>query len=261
MIRVRAALLIATLLPAFALAGDRLTVAVASNFQFTATKIATRFTESTGIDVRIVSGSTGKLYAQIVNGAPYDVFLAADTDRPMRLAKSGVGSSESYWVYATGHLVLWSNNPDYADRDCYLDLTDGKYSFLAMANPNIAPYGSAAREFLIAKGLWDGAQNRLVFGENVSQAFQFVASGNTTMGLIAASQVLANTRFDTSCNRPLKSEAGQPISVQQGAVMLTRSKNATAAGRFIDFMQTKEVSVLLNNSGYSTLKASDGGRS
>lgn len=236
-------------------------MAVASNFQVTATKIATRFTESTGIEVRIVAGSTGKLYAQIVNGAPYDIFFAADTDRPMRLAAAGVANSGSYWVYATGRLVLWSNNPKFAERDCYLDLTDGNYSFLAMANPNIAPYGSVAREFLIARGLWGDAQNKLVFGENVSQAFQFVASGNATMGLVAASQVVANTRFDTSCNRPLRSQAGDAIAVHQGAVMLTRSKNRVAASRFIDFMQTKEISVLLEKSGYSTSQNSDGGRS
>lgn len=186
--RLRAVLLLATLLPVLALADDSLTVAVASNFQFAVTKVASRFTATTDIDVHVVAGSTGKLYAQIVNGAPYDIFLAADKTRPRKLVEDGIASAETFWIYATGQLVLWSNHPKFTDRDCYRDLTEGNYSYLAIANPGIAPYGDVAREFLISRGLWESAQDKLVFGENISQAFQFVASGNATMGLLAASQ-------------------------------------------------------------------------
>ena len=248
--RLRAVLLLATLLPVLTLADDSLTVAVASNFQFAVIKVAARFTAATDIDVDIVAGSTGKLYAQIVNGAPYDIFLAADKARPRKLVEDGIASAESFWIYATGQLVLWSNHPKFADRDCYRDLIEGNYSYLAIANPGIAPYGDVAREFLISRGLWESAQDKLVFGENISQAFQFVASGNATMGLLAASQVAAKPQMQSSCYRRLQSKAGQPMSVQQGAVILIRSKSSSTARRFMEFMQTKEIATLLENSGY-----------
>ena len=258
-IRAWAVLLLVTALPAVTFADASLTVAVASNFQITARKIALRFSESTGIEVRIIAGSTGKLYAQIVNGAPYDVFLAGDTERPAKLVEDTVADSESYLIYATGYLVLWSNNPKFVGRDCYADLMQSDFSYLSIANPNTAPYGLAAQKFLSESGLWDVVQEKLVFGENISQAFQFVASKNATMGLIAASQVAGQIPFETTCYQPLLTGTGERISVRQAGVILAQTRNSNAAQRFMEFMQTPGIVALMQNSGYGApIVASDG---
>ena len=240
----------AVLLPAFAAANETVTVAVASNFHTAAKEIATRFEESTGIDVRLSPGSTGKLYAQIVNGAPYDVFLAADTARPRKLVEDGLAATESYFVFAKGYLVLWSIDPQYEDRECLTDLRQGNYRYLAIANPETAPYGAAAREFLQAEGLWDGAQGKLVYGENIAQAFQFVATGNATLGLVAASQLLSGIASASTCVDRQAADGPSAPEVRQAGVVLANSKAAGAAMRFRSFMQSAEVRELIGRHGY-----------
>lgn len=248
----RACLLVAVFLPALTLANETVTVAVASNFHVTAKEIAMRFEESTGIDVRLSPGSTGKLYAQIVNGAPYDVFLAADIDRPQKLVEAGLAASESYFEFAVGRLVLWSANSRFEDHECLDELRRGNYKYLAIANPETAPYGAAARKFLKDEGLWDDADGKLVYGENIAQTFQFVATGNATFGLIAASQLYAGNAGSNCVLRQMSDGRAAP-EVRQAGVVLARSKARSAATRFRRFMQTTEVRELIQRHGYSAV--------
>ncbi len=227
-----------------------LTVAVASNFQATAAEIAGEFTKQTGIPVRVSSGSTGKLYAQIVHGAPYDLFLAADTERPRLLQDEGYAVSGSYFVYASGSLVLWSNSRDMEGADCLAELMNGNYSHLAIANPRTAPYGLAAKRYLESQDLWRDAEPKLVYGENIAQTFQFVATGNATFGLIAASQIIDDTRFESGCLETLPDARGQVVTVQQAGVILQRSTNKAAAEQFMHFIKGPDVAALMQRSGY-----------
>ena len=175
------------LLPAASAAGDRLTIAVASNFAQVALELAEAFARDTGAAVRVSTGSTGKLYGQIVNGAPFDVFLAADAVRPALLENAGEGLAGTRRTYAIGSLVFWSRAPELADQctDALANL-DGR---LAIANPVTAPYGRAAKEYLMAEGRWEALEPSLVFGESAAQTLQFVATGNAQAGLVAASHV------------------------------------------------------------------------
>ena len=193
--RVRA-FLAALLLTGQAAAGEPILVAVASNFAQTAAQLAERFEEQTGTAVRLSSGSTGKLYAQVVNGAPYDVFLAADAARPAILERSGHAVPGSRRTYAIGRLVIYSTRAD----DCLAVLQDPDAGHIAIANPDTAPYGAAARDFLRQAGLWEAAQPRLVTGENIAQVLQFVASGNAELGFIAHSQLRAPSLPEATCS-------------------------------------------------------------
>lgn len=231
-------------------AAEQLTIAVASNFQTTAKEIAARFSATTDIAVRISSGSTGSLYARIVNGAPYDIFLAADTARPQLLEEGGFAIENSSFVYASGRLVLWSADPRFRDRDCSEDLASGAFTHLAIANPRTAPYGLAAKSFLQSQQLWDSVSDRLVVGENIAQTFQFVATGNATLGLIAASQIIDNASVETTCIVMISEQTAGDVQIHQAAVVLSASQNKSAAKRFMRFMQTSDVAALLVQHGY-----------
>ncbi len=231
-------------------AAEPLTIAVASNFQATAKEVAAKFSATTDIPVRISSGSTGSLYARIVNGAPYDIFLAADTARPQLLADGGYAVANSIFIYASGRLVLWSADPQFEDRNCGEDLASGTFKHLAIANPRTAPYGLAAKNYLEAQQLWDRVSDRLVFGENIVQTFQFVATGNATMGLIAASQVSGDKPAATTCLEALHGQAAADLQIDQAGIVLAASQNQAAAERFMRFMQSSEIVELLAQRGY-----------
>lgn len=231
-------------------ATEGLIVAVASNFQATAREVAAEFTRVTEIPVRITSGSTGHLYAQIVNGAPYDVFLAADTERPQLLVDNELADAQSFAVYATGHLVLWSNDPQFERDSCYETFFAGNYSRLAIANPNTAPYGLAAKRVLRAAGLWNQVSGKLVFGENIAQTFQFVATRNASFGLVAASQLVTNEALTSSCHVALSETYPAEASVRQAGVVLARSKQPAEAQRFLQFIQSPPMIELLSQRGY-----------
>jgi molybdate transport system substrate-binding protein len=162
-------------------------VAVASNFSATLHSLAGRFESHTGNRLVVSAGSTGKHYAQIINGAPFDVFFAADEQRPARLEAAGVAIPGGRFTYALGRLVLWSPRAGYVDGQGAV--LRGAFRHLAIANPRLAPYGRAAEEVLRALGLWHGIGERLVRGENIAQAFQFVASGNAELGFVAYAQL------------------------------------------------------------------------
>jgi molybdate transport system substrate-binding protein len=239
------------LLAAFALpaAAEPLTLAVASNFSLPAQELATRFEGRSGIAVRIVAGSTGKLYAQIINGAPFDIFLAADAERPRLLEESGHGVAGSRFTYAIGGLVLWSRDPALADGDCRAALDELGARKLAIANPLTAPYGIAAREFLESINVWDDVQPQLVYGENIAQTLQFAATGNASLGLIASSHALVDTLPQPSCHWPVPASSHLPL--EQQAILLHRAADNTVAHEFLRFLRDTEARDIIASAGYA----------
>jgi molybdate transport system substrate-binding protein len=245
-------LLCAVLLSAKSFAGDSLTIAIASNFKNTADEIVQEFTAATSIPVRVSAGSTGKLYAQIIHGAPYDVFLSADARRPELLEASHRAIAGSRSTYAIGRLVLWSRDDKLRGKDCRSALENHDFRWLAIANPETAPYGRAAKEFLQAANLWDDVSGQLVRGENVSQALQFVVTRNATLGFVAASQTNDDSLPDSSCAWQVPPSMHAPI-LQQG-VVLASSRNQAAAWQFLRFLQGTVARDILHRRGYGTVK-------
>lgn len=234
------------MLAAGQLVADEVRVATASNFSLAITTLAEQFETDTGHKVSLIFGSTGKHYAQIRNGAPFDIFFAADIERPELLEREGMTLPGSRFTYAVGKLILWSPESGYVDPDGKM-LSRGEFRHLAMANPKLAPYGRAALEVLQARGVWHALKTRIVRGENIGQAFQFVRSGNAELGLVAWSQV---------------KQPGQPITgswwevpqalytpIEQQAVLL---KESEAARAFLSFMKNENSRALIRSFGYDT---------
>jgi molybdate transport system substrate-binding protein len=165
------------------LAAQEIRIAVASNFHRTMVDLIERYEARDGHRAVVIPGSSGKHYAQILNGAPFDVFFSADARRPELLEEQGRAVPGSRYTYALGRLVLWSVRSDLVDSGGTV-LGHGSFRHLAIANERLAPYGAAAKDLLMARGLWERLASRIVRGENVAQAFQFVASGNAELGLI-----------------------------------------------------------------------------
>ncbi|OYU75525.1 MAG: molybdate ABC transporter substrate-binding protein, partial [Burkholderiales bacterium PBB5] len=182
-------LALALALPTGAAWADDVVVAVAANFAGPMAKLAEGFTASTGHQLKLSSGATGKFYTQIVaGGAPFEVLVAADDETPKKLIAEGHAVAGSNRTYAVGQLVLWSAQPGLVD-DQGAVLTSGKFNKLAVANPTLAPYGAAALEVLKAKGLTDALTPKLVVGESIAQTYQFISTGNAELGFVALSQV------------------------------------------------------------------------
>jgi len=248
-IRPGALLLLALGVFASASADESLHIAVASNFRNAALEITETFTSESEIQVRLSSGSTGKLYAQIVNGAPYDVFLAADMQRPRLLAERGDGLKDSLRRYVDGKLVLISADHDIKDGDCLKALRDGSFGKLAIANPATAPYGAAAKAYLQAADLWDVAEAKIVMGESIAQAFLFVATGNATLGIVSASQLVSeNTRAGISCRWAI--DVPDDSAVHQGGIILNRTKMPDEARLFMEFLRSDTATALMVAHGY-----------
>lgn len=222
-------------------------VAVASNFLLPLKELAREFKKSTGHHVVVISGSTGKLYAQIKQGAPFDIFLAADSIRPKLLETEGMGVPGSLFTYAAGRLALWSNNPTLILRKDLKVLNQKNFRYLAIANPKTAPYGKAAEQVLRKKGFWKQIQNRLVRGENISQTFQFVMTGNADIGFIALSQLRKIQGRGYSWTIP--EEWHDPIR-QQG-LLLKRAKTNKAAREFLNFIKSDRIQKVIESYGYS----------
>lgn len=229
---------------------DTLTVAVASNFRLPAEAIGASFTEATGRPVRLSFASTGKLYAQITNGAPFDVFLAADARHPQLLVQSGRAVAKTRMTYAIGSLVLWSRDPAFASVDCRSALDNLGKRRLAIANPATAPYGVAAKQFLQTAGLWQHVELRLVLGENIAQALQFVATGNAQLGLIAGSQAVDARLPEATCSWPVPESMHEPI--MQQAIVLRRAADRAAAAAYIEYLAGDEASAIVRRYGYET---------
>lgn len=217
-------------------------VASAANFYLTLNKIAEKFTAETGHKIVIIRGSTGKLYTQIINGAPYDIFLSADSARADRLVEEGKTLDGKSIVYAIGLLALWMPDAGSAQQ---IENTLMQMSFnkLSIANPKTAPYGKAAVEALSTLKIYDTVKNKLVYGENISQALQFVESGAATIGFVARSNVIDDIYW------PVDASLHQPI--EQKMVLLKQAKEKSTAIQFMQYMQTKEIKKLIELDGYT----------
>ena len=242
-----AALLLAALLPA-TVAAETVTVAVASTCAGTAARLAAAFEAATKHEARLLPGSSGKLYAQIVNGLPADVFLSADTERPRGLVDLGLAERGSLGPYAIGQLVIWSRDPDLEGRDCERGLRQPDSKKIAIANPRLAPYGAAARQYLERLSIWRQAQPNLVFGENIAQTLQFVATGNASIGLVALSQLRAGTVPAATCSTRVP--AGMHSPIEQDAVLLSRAVDNEAARAFLRFLRGESARNLIERGGY-----------
>lgn len=224
--------------------GDEITIAVASNFLRPIAELVERFEAETGHRVRVAGGSTGSHYAQIRSGAPYDLFFAADADRPRRLVEAGLVPSGERFTYAVGRLVLWSPRPGYID-DMGRVLEEGTFRHLAIANPTLAPYGAAARDVLEARGLWETLQRRIVRGQDIGQTFSFVHSGAVELGFVAYAQILAES--DAVGGSWWLVPASLHAPIEQQAVLLRESE----AGRaLVDFVKSDAAKMLIERYGY-----------
>ncbi|QCB44856.1 molybdate ABC transporter substrate-binding protein [Hydrogenophaga sp. PAMC20947] len=222
-------------------------IAVAANFAQPIKAVAELLNKTTGHTVQITLGSTGKLYAQIKNGAPFDAFLAANTEAPERLENEGLALPGSRFTYATGKLVLWSSRPDRVDPSgAVLKRPDlGK---VAYANPKTAPYGAAALQVMDALGLSATLAPSLVMGESIGQAYTFVYSGNADVGFVALSQVLEGGRLKGGSMWQPPQNLYAPI--KQDAVLLQRGSDNPAAVALMKLLKSPEVQTLIGAYGY-----------
>jgi molybdate transport system substrate-binding protein len=222
--------------------------AVAANFQKPMEEIVAAFQKESGHTVKLSFGSSGKFTAQIRQGAPFDVFLAADVKNPALLEAEGMAVSGSRFVYALGKLVLWSVQPALVD-DQGAVLATGKYDKIAYADPKLAPYGLAAKETLQHLKLWDTVQDKLVTGESIAQTYQFAASGNAELGFIALSQVTRDGKVSEGSWWVVPAELYSPI--EQSAVLLTGAKDNVAAKALLDFLKSSKTALaVIEKYGY-----------
>lgn len=237
--------LLSALQPMPALAGQA-HIAVASNFAAPMKKLAAQFEQATGHTLTLSTGSTGKFYAQIKNGAPFDMLLAADEVTPARLMREG--DAVKIQTYAIGRLVLWSDRPGYIDGSDAV-LRQNRFQRLAIANPKLAPYGAAAIEVLTRLKLIDAVQNKFVIGENIAQTYQFVASGNAELGFVALSQAMQDGKLTRGSAWVVPASLHAPI--RQDAVLLKRGANNEAARALFDYLKTPGAALtLIRSFGY-----------
>lgn len=226
---------------------ETLQVAVASNFQGALASISKSFETDTGHKVVAISGATGKFYAQITNGAPFEVLLSADQETPQRLAAEGYAIHGSRFTYATGRLVLWSNKSHYVDRDGFI-LKAGNFEHLSIANPKTAPYGAAALEVISKLKLEKSLSPKLVQGENIAQAHQFVVSGNAELGFVALSQVYKDGQLTSGSAWFIPEEMYSTL--RQDAVILREGAENPAAKAFLDYLKSPKALEIMAKLGY-----------
>jgi len=240
--------LVAALAPLVGQAGE-VQVAVASNFTAPMQAIAEQFERDTGHKALLAFGSTGKFYAQIRNGAPFEVLLAADEEVPARLEEQGQGVPGSRFTYAIGTLVLWSGKQDFVDDQATV-LTQRSFRHLAIANPKTAPYGAAALATLTRLGLADSIRGQLVQGENIAQTHQFIASGNAELGFVALSQVLEEGGIRQGSAWVVSAEYHPPI--RQDALLLAKGRDNPAAQALLDYLASTGAREVIEAYGYTT---------
>ncbi len=222
-------------------------VAVAANFAGVMERLEADFEAETGHRLTVTPGSTGKLYAQIRHGAPFDVFLAANQRHPAELEQAGVAVEGSRFTYAVGRLTLWSRDPQRLTGDGAAILRAGDFRRLVMANPELAPYGEAARETLEALGLDETLSDRIVRGENVGQAYALAATGNAELAFVALSYVLAGRAAGSRWDVP--PQLHEPI--RQDAVLLRRGEGNAAARDFLAYLCRPDVQAVMVDYGYT----------
>lgn len=243
----RAVALAAFMLPAATVRAETTLVAVAANFTKPMEEIAAAFEKSTGHSAKLSFGSSGKFVAQIENGAPFEVFLSADENNPLKLEQSGAAVAGSRFVYALGKLVLWSAKSGYVDDQGQI-LSKGGFQHLAIADPKLAPYGAAALEVLKSMGLQEKLQPLMVQGENIAQTLQFVSTGNAELGFVALSQVIENGKIANGSGWIVPSSQYAPI--KQGAVLLSLGAENPAAKALLDYLKSAPALAIIEKYGY-----------
>lgn len=223
---------------------EELLVAVASNFVAPAKELSQEFTRITSHNVSLSFGSTGKLYAQITNGAPYQVFLAADQESPSRLVSEGLAERGSQFTYARGRIVLYCPTLE-ADQKPEEVLKSNGFTRLAIANPKTAPYGRAAMEVFQNLGIFKNLGTRIIQGNNIAQTFQFVSTGNAELGFVSGSQVI---NIDPELYWTIPIDLYRPI--QQDAVLLQKGLKKKAAREFLDFLNSDPARKIIQSFGY-----------
>lgn len=227
---------------------DEVLAAVAANFAGPAAQIAQGFKAQTGHDVKLSIGATGKFYSQILAGAPFEVLLSADDETPRRLAAEGHVVAGSAFTYAIGQLVLWSPRAGLVDDQGAVLAHPAKFDRLAIANPRLAPYGLAATEVLKARGLTDAVAPKLVTGESIAQAFQFVSTGNAEIGFVALSQVRVAGKPAGGSLWRVPASLYTPI--QQDAVLLKAGGGKKAAAEFLAYLKSAPALAVIQAHGY-----------
>lgn len=222
-------------------------VAVAANFAEPIKAVAAELQNTTGHTLAVTLGGTGKLYAQIRNGAPFDVLLAADSDTPARLERDGLAQPGSRFTYATGRLVLWSPDAQRVDAQGVV-LQQGRFKRLAYANPKTAPYGAAATEVMDKLGLSAVLAPKLVQGESIGQAYSFAATGNADIGFVALSQVLEGGRLKSGSMWLIPQGLYSPI--RQDAVLLRHGAGNAAALALMQLLKSPNIKDLIRSYGY-----------
>jgi molybdate transport system substrate-binding protein len=222
-------------------------VAVAANFTAPMRRIAAAFEADTGHKALLSFGATGAFYAQIRNGAPFQLLLAADDETPARLEQEGAAVAGTRFTYATGRLVLWSAQPGVVDDKGEVLRKPGE-GRIALANPKLAPYGAAAVEALTSLGLLPALQPRFVQGENIAQAYQFVATGNAALGFVALSQVMEDGRIAKGSAWVVPASLHTPI--RQDAVVLAAGKGNAAAAALAAYLRGDKARAIMRSYGY-----------
>lgn len=226
---------------------DEVQVAVAANFAAPAKLVAADFERETGHKAQLAFGATGKFYAQIRNGAPFEVLLAADDETPARLEKDGAAIAGTRFTYATGRLALWSARTGLVDDKGEV-LKKGDFRHLAIANPKLAPYGAAAIEALSALKLLDSVQAKFVQGENIAQTHQFVASGNAELGFVALAQVMQDGRIAEGSAWIVPASLHKAI--RQDAVLLAKGRGRPAAEAWLKYLRNEKAKAIIRSFGY-----------
>ena len=231
----------------FSVQAAEVSVAVAANFTAPMQRIAVAFEQDTGHKAVLAFGSTGKFYAQIKNGAPFQVLLSADDETPARLEREGSGLAGTRFTYAIGKLVLWSRQPGVVDDKGEV-LKRGGFERLALADPKLAPYGAAAVEVLNGLGLLPALAPRFVQGENIAQTYQFVATGNAQLGFVALSQVMADGKLREGSAWVVPASLHAPI--RQDAIVLSAGKDNAAALALMDYLRSDKARTIIRTFGY-----------
>ncbi len=240
-------LLCSFLLAVAAQAGE-VQVAVAANFAGPMQKIAPAFTQATGHQAQLVVGSTGRFYAQIKNGAPFEVFLSADDETPARLEAEGMVVAGSRFTYAIGRLALWSPQPERVDSKGEV-LRKGDFHRLAIASPKLAPYGQAAVETLKSLELYDLLAKKMVMGENIAQTHQFISTGNADLGFVAWSQISEGGKLKDGSAWLVPTTLH--TAIRQDAVLLGKGQDNPAARALLDYLKTPAARAIITAAGYS----------
>lgn len=237
-----------TLLASSLVYADEVQVAVAANFTAPMKQIAADFEKDTGHKVQLAFGTVGKFFAQMKSGAPFEVLVSADQTTPDKLAAEGLAQNETRYTYAIGKLMLWSAQPNYVDAKGEV-LKKGNFKHLALANPKLAVYGAAGQEVMKRLGVLDAIQPRIVLAENITQAYQYVQTGNAELGFVALSQVVGKDgRISEGSHWMVPADLYPPI--KQDVIVLAPGKGKSAPQALVDYLKSAKARAVIKSFGY-----------